>query len=77
MLYIDPSSVSILATTLSGIVIALSAVAVVWWRKVKKTVAKTFHIDENANKEVEEDVVINDDVTEAEQTAEPTETNEN
>ncbi len=65
-LYIDPSSVSILITSISGIVIAVGATAVIIWRKLKKSVAKTLHIDENANKEVEEDIVINDDEDEDE-----------
>ncbi len=59
--YIDPSSVSILITSISGIVIAVGATAVIVWRKLKKKVAKTLNIDENANKEVEEDVVFDDD----------------
>ena len=57
--YIDPSSVSILITSISGVVIAVGATSVIIWRKLKKSVAKTLNIDENANKEVEEDIVIN------------------
>lgn len=64
--YIDPASVSILLTSISGIVIAVGAAAIILWRKAKKAVAKTLHIDENANKEVEEDVVINEDPDEEE-----------
>lgn len=59
--YIDPSSVSILISSISAVVIALGAVFFVWWRKVKRKVSKTLGIDENANKEVEEDVEINDE----------------
>lgn len=59
--YIDPSSVSILITSISGVVIAVGATSVILWRKLKKSVAKTLNIDENANKEVEEDVVFEDD----------------
>ncbi|MBR6781838.1 MAG: hypothetical protein IKM33_01405 [Clostridia bacterium] len=59
--YIDPSSVSILITSISGIVIAVGATSVILWRKLKKSVAKTLNINENANKEVEEDVVFEDD----------------
>ena len=62
--YIDPSSVSILITSISGIVIALGATIVILWRKAKKSVAKTLHIDENAHKEVEGDVVLKDDISE-------------
>ena len=60
-LYLDPTSVSILLTSISGVVIAISATAVILWRKAKKKVANVLHIDENANKEVEEDIVINDE----------------
>ena len=59
-LYLDPTSVSILLTSISGVVIAISATAVILWRKAKKKVANVLHIDENANKEVEEDIVINE-----------------
>ncbi len=59
--YIDPSSVSILVTSISAVVIGLGAVFFVWWRKVKRKVAKTLGIDENAHKEVEEDVDFDDD----------------
>ena len=58
-LYLDPAATSILLTSITGIVIAISATAVILWRKAKKKVAKALHIDENANKEVEEDIVIN------------------
>ena len=59
--YIDPSTTTILISSISGIVIAISAAAVVIWRKAKKKVTKVLHIDENAGKEVEEDIVINDE----------------
>lgn len=58
--YLDPAATSILVTSISGIVIAVSATAVILWRKAKKKVANALHIDENANKEVEEELVIND-----------------
>ena len=57
--YIDPSSVTIVITSISAIVIAVGAIAVILWRKAKKKVAETLHIDENANKEVEDELVIN------------------
>ena len=58
--YLDPAATSILVTSISGIVIAVSATAVILWRKAKKKVANALHIDENANKEVEEELVINE-----------------
>ena len=61
-LYIDPSAVTIGLTSIAGVVIAISATAVILWRKAKKKVANVLHIDENANKEVEEDIVINEPV---------------
>ncbi len=60
-LYIDPSAATVLLTSISGVVIAVGATAVVLWRKAKKKAAEVLHIDENANKEVEEDIVIKDD----------------
>lgn len=59
--YIDPSVVSFAATAIGGIVIAAGAVIFVWWRNVKKKVADKLGIDENANKEKEEDLVINEE----------------
>ena len=58
-LYLDPAATSILLTSLTGVVIAISATAVILWRKAKKKVAEALHIDENANKEVEEEIIIN------------------
>ena len=59
--YIDPSTTTILISSISGIVIALGAGAVILWRKAKKKVANVLHIDENAGKEVEEELVIKED----------------
>ena len=59
--YIDPSSVSILIVSISGIVTAIGATVFIVVRKAKKKVAKVLHIDENANKEVEDELVINTD----------------
>lgn len=56
--YIDPSVVSYGVQAIVGIAIAAGAVFFVWWRKVKSKVSKTLGIDENAGKEVEEDIVI-------------------
>lgn len=58
-LYLDPAATSILLTSITGVVIAISATAVILWRKAKKKVAEALHIDENANKEVEEEIIIN------------------
>ena len=59
-LYLDTSMVTVLITSISGVAVALGAAIVIFLRKAKKKVAKTFHIDENAGKEVEDDVVLTD-----------------
>lgn len=65
--YIDPAATSVLLSSIVAIVVAIGASAIVIWRKVKKGVSKTLHIDPNANKEVEEDVVLTEDATEGNQ----------
>ena len=57
--YIDASAVSVVVTSISGLAIVIGASALIIWRKTKKKVANVLHIDENANKEVEEELVIN------------------
>ena len=61
LLYIDPAATTVLLTSITAIVAAIGASAIIIWRKLKKKVKKTFHIDENANKEVEDDLVITED----------------
>ncbi|MBQ8819107.1 MAG: hypothetical protein IJZ83_11065 [Clostridia bacterium] len=58
--YLDPSTATVIITSISGVVVALSATAVILFRKAKRKVAKTLHIDENANKEVESDIELKD-----------------
>ena len=58
--YLDPSVVTYLVQAIAGVVIAGSAIFIVLWRKFRKKVSKTLNIDENKNKTVEEDVVIED-----------------
>ena len=60
-LYINPEQVSIVAMSISGIVIAIGTTAVILWRKAKKKAALLLNINENAHKEVEEDLVIKDE----------------
>lgn len=64
LLYIDPAATSVLITSLTAIVVAVGASAIVIWRKLKKKVDKTLKIDPNANKEVEEELVILDEEVE-------------
>lgn len=56
--YIDPAATTVVLTSIGGVAIVVSATAVILWRKAKKKVANVLHIDENANKEVEEELVI-------------------
>ena len=60
MLYIDPAATSVLLSSITAIVIAVGASAIILWRKLKKKVGKVLNIDPNAGKEVEEDLVISD-----------------
>lgn len=59
--YIDPSSVSILVTSIAGIAVAVSTTVVILWRRAKKKVANVLHIDENAGKEVEGELKLVDE----------------
>ena len=56
--YIDPSVMSYTVQAVAGVAIALGVVFGVFWRKVKKGTNKVLHRDENAGKEVEEEVKI-------------------
>ncbi len=76
MLYIDPAATTAVLASAAAIATAIGATAIIIWRKFKKGVSKTFHIDENANREVEEELVILDDASASieEVNAEETET---
>lgn len=71
LMYIDPAATSALLSSITAILVALGASFIVLWRKFKKKVDKTFKIDPNKNKEVEADLVVND-----EELADKTTTNE-
>ena len=58
--YIDPSVVSGLVTAVAGVLVACSAAIFVVWRRVRSKVSKTLGIDENAGKEVEEELTIDE-----------------
>lgn len=62
-LYIDPSAVTVAISSISGIAIALGAGIAIWWTKAKKKAAEKLHIDPNAHKEVEDELVINSEDT--------------
>ena len=61
MLYIDPAATTAVLASVAAIATAIGATAIIIWRKLKKGVSKTLHIDENANREVEEELVILDE----------------
>lgn len=56
--YLDPSVMTYAIQAIAGVVIAIGAVAGIYWRKAKKKVSDKLGIDENKNKEVEGDVII-------------------
>lgn len=60
-LYIDPSAVTVAVSSISGIAIAVGAGVAIWWTRAKKKAAEKLHLDANAHKEVEDDLVINQD----------------
>lgn len=55
--YIDPSVMTYTIQVVAGIVVAVGAVVGVYWRRVKRKVQNKLGIDENANKEIEEDII--------------------
>ena len=55
--YIDPSVMTYTIQAIAGVVIAVGAVAGIYWRRAKKKVSEKLGIDENRNKEVESDVL--------------------
>ena len=57
ILYIDPSVMTYTIQIVAGVVVAAGAVVGVLWRRAKKKVQDQLGIDENANKEVEDDIV--------------------
>ena len=59
--YIDPSVATYAVQVVAGIIVAVGAVAGILWRKAKKKVQDKLGIDENAKKEVEEDVSFEED----------------
>lgn len=55
--YIDPSVMTYAIQVVAGVLVAVGAVVGVMWRRAKKKIQNKLGIDENAKKEVEEDVV--------------------
>ncbi len=55
--YIDPSVTTYAIQAIAGVAIAVGAFVTIYWRRAKKKVSKALRIDENAKKEMEEEVV--------------------
>lgn len=60
-MYIDAAGTTAIISAATAAVVALGAMGIVLWRKVKKGASKVLHIDANANKEKEDDLVITDE----------------
>lgn len=60
--YIDPSTTTYIIQAVAGIAIAIGAFVAVYWRKAKKKVQDALHIDENAKKTLEDELIVTDDV---------------
>lgn len=54
--YIDPSVMTYAIQVVAGVAIAVGAVAAIYWRRAKKKVQDKLGIDENAKKEVEDEI---------------------
>ena len=59
--YVDPSVTTYAIQAIVGVVVAVGAVAAIWWRKAKQKVSTKLGIDENAKKTTEADVVEDED----------------
>lgn len=57
--YLDPSVMTYTIQVVAGVVVAVGAVAGIYWRKAKKKVQDKLGIDENAKKSIEDDIVEN------------------
>ena len=62
--YIDPSVVTLGIQVIAGAVIAVGAFIGIHFRKAKKKINSKFGIDENRNKEVESDDIIEEEKVE-------------
>ncbi len=58
--YIDPSVVTYTIQIGAGVVIAIGAAITIYYRKAKKKISDKLGIDENRNKEVESDEILNE-----------------
>lgn len=63
LLYIDISAVSYAVPLIAGIAVAIGSWVYLHFRRAKTKVYKKLGIDENAKKEVEDELVITDEQT--------------
>ena len=59
--YIDPSVMTYGIQVVAGVAVVVGTVVGVIWRKAKKKVQDKLGIDENAKKDIEDEVVFDDD----------------
>jgi len=59
--YLDPSVTTYAVQVIAGVAVAAGAVVGVLWRKAKRKVQDKLGIDENAKKEMEEEIIDLDD----------------
>ena len=59
--YVDPSVVTTAVQVVAGVAVVVGAVVGVAWRRAKRKVQEKLGIDENAGKEVEEDIQFDDE----------------
>lgn len=59
--YVDPSVVTTAVQVVAGVAVVVGAVVGVVWRRAKKKLQEKLGIDENAGKEVEEDIRFEDE----------------
>ena len=55
--YIDPSVMTYTIQAIAGVIITIGAVVGIVWRRAKQKAKQVLNIDDNAKKEVEDDVV--------------------
>ncbi|WP_270471747.1 hypothetical protein [Hungatella hathewayi] len=59
--YIDPSVLSYTIQIVAGVAIAIGAAVGIYWRKAKRKINDKLGIDENAKKEMENDIIETDE----------------
>ena len=59
--YLDPSVMTYTVQVIAGVAVAVGAVVGILWRRAKKKVQNKLGIDENAKKEVEEEIEFDEE----------------